>query len=338
MKILITGMAGFIGFHLSKKLADDGNEVIGIDNLSNYYDVKYKLLRLNELGIDCNNSKSITFKSKVYKNLTFLKIDITNKDLLENSFKLYNPDVVIHLAAQAGVRYSITNPDEYLNNNIIGFYNVINATILVGVNIFFYASSSSVYGDSSILPFKESENVDKPVSLYAASKKTNELIAHTFSNLHKIKTVGLRFFTVYGPYGRPDMAYFDFTTSILNRKKIKVFNNGNLSRDFTYIDDIVESIDLLLKNYTNDKENENLLYEIYNIGNSNPIKLLDFIRSIEKCLGEEAILDYVEMQKGDVHNTFSDSSKLFSKIGFTPKVKIDKGILEFTKWYKTVHK
>jgi UDP-glucuronate 4-epimerase len=337
VKILITGTAGFIGFHLSKKMVECGFEVYGIDNLNDYYDVNYKLLRLSELGIKLENKQESEIKSSIYSNFSFSKIDIRDNISLNEFFKKHKPELVVHLAAQAGVRYSLSNPDEYLTNNIVGFYNIINATRLNNVDTFFYASSSSVYGDSSVLPFSEIENVDKPVSLYAASKKTNELIAHTFSNLYNLKTVGLRFFTVYGPYGRPDMAYFDFTKSILNGTEIKVFNNGNLSRDFTYIDDIVKGIMLLLNTYNVKSKNNISNYEIFNIGNSQPIKLLDFIKTIEECLGVNAILNFVDMQKGDVHNTYSDSSKLYSITNFKPQTKLIDGVFEFVSWYKNHH-
>jgi UDP-glucuronate 4-epimerase len=337
MKILITGVAGFIGFHLSKKLIESGNEVFGIDNLNDYYDVKYKIQRLGILGINYIENSELIIKSSKYKNLYFNKLDINENDKIISLFKSYNPDLVIHLAAQAGVRYSLTNPDEYIKNNIVGFYNVINAARLNNIRNFFYASSSSVYGDSSKLPFNEEDNADKPVSLYAASKKTNELIAHTFSSLYEIRTVGLRFFTVYGPYGRPDMAYFDFTNSILKNKTIKVYNNGNLTRDFTYVDDIVFSIDLLIKKYNSEPISLGSKYNIYNIGNSNPVQLIDFIKTIEGCVGQKAILDFVDMQKGDVHNTYSDSTKLFSAINFQPQTDLKAGVSEFVKWFKEIH-
>lgn len=337
MKILITGIAGFIGFHLARKLSKDGFEIVGIDNLNEYYDVNYKLLRLKELGICKVNNRRINYKSKSYENLYFSKIDINENEAVYRLFKKHKPEIVIHLAAQAGVRYSISNPDEYIETNILGFYNIINAARLYNIKNFFYASSSSVYGDSSKLPFNENENVDQPVSLYAASKKANELIAHSFSNIYNLKCVGLRFFTVYGPFGRPDMAYFDFTNSIFNEKAIKVFNNGNLTRDFTYIDDIIESISRLVVLYTQTHV-ENLNYEIFNIGNSDPIKLLDFIKTIENCIEKKAKLEFIDMQEGDVHNTYSDSSKLYSKIGFIPKTKLKDGIINFINWFIEVHK
>lgn len=337
MKIIVTGVAGFIGFHLSKKLIESKNEVYGIDNLNDYYDVRYKQLRLVELGINSLDTTSSIINSSIYENFFFSKIDINETNEIHDFISFVKPDLIIHLAAQAGVRYSLSNPDEYIKNNIIGFYNVINSAILFNIRNFFYASSSSVYGDSSKLPFCEDENVDKPVSLYAASKKTNELIAHTFSNLYDIRTVGLRFFTVYGPYGRPDMAYFDFTNSILSKKPIKVFNNGNLTRDFTYIDDIVRSIELLVKKYTSDAGDKINKYEIFNIGNSKPVKLIDFIRTIEECIGEKALLEFVEMQKGDVHNTYSDSSKLQKAINFKPQTELKTGVKKFINWYKENH-
>jgi UDP-glucuronate 4-epimerase len=338
MKILVTGGAGFIGFHLTKFLVEQGNEIFAIDNINDYYDKKYKYERLRLLGFNETLIENETVKSSVYNNLKFSKIDIINRDNLNQLFEFFKPEVVIHLAAQAGVRYSISNPDEYINSNILGFFNVIENCRHNSVRTFFYASSSSVYGDSSILPFSENENADKPVSLYAASKRSNELIAYSYSSLFSLETIGLRFFTVYGPLGRPDMAYFNFTKAILNDEAITVFNHGNLSRDFTYIDDIVQSIVKLLESTKSNFMANEGKYQVFNIGNSSPVSLIKFIETIEQCIGKKAQLKFSNMQKGDVHDTYSDSSKLFSKINFKPDTTLLSGINQFVIWYKSFHK
>jgi len=337
MKILITGVAGFIGFHLAKKLLEGDNEIIGVDNINSYYDISYKYKRLEILGINTVNIQTNTLeKSSKYLNFNFYKTDICNEIIIQSIFEKQNFNIVIHLAAQAGVRYSLENPNEYILSNIVGFHNIIEFSKRFGVKNFIYASSSSVYGDSSKVPFSENENVDKPASLYAATKKTNELIAHTYSYLYGMKTIGLRFFTVYGPLGRPDMAYFSFTKSILNNETIRVFNNGNLSRDFTYIDDIILSIKSIVELIdTNNYRFEN--YEVFNIGNSNPIKLLDFIEILELNLEKKAIIEFTNMQKGDVHGTFSDSNKLYSAIKFKPSITLFSGLKLFVEWYKQFH-
>lgn len=333
MKILLTGMAGFIGFHLAKNLASKGHEILGIDNLNSYYDVNLKISRLKVLGVDSEFSKDREIHSDKFPNLSFIKADICDRDILNAVFGRFNPELVIHLAAQAGVRYSLDNPDAYIDTNLIGYYNILKNCKESGVKKFLYASSSSVYGNNLVAPFNESMNVDKPVSLYAATKKANELIAYTYSHLYDIKTVGLRFFTVYGPFGRPDMAYFSFANKIFNDEPINVYNNGNLSRDFTYIDDIVNSIDLLIQSLMS---KNSLLgnYEIFNIGNSDPVNLMHFIRIIESSIGKKAILNNIEMQDGDVFETHADNSYLYSKIEYKTKWKLQDGIKEFINWYK----
>ena len=339
MKILVTGAAGFIGFHLCKRFIKEGIEVVGIDNFNPYYDINLKKSRINHLE---NLSKELCNFFKFYK------VDLLNTDDLENVFKDANNKrskitEVIHLAAQAGVRYSFENPTSYIQSNLVGFFNIIDQSKKREINHFYYASSSSVYGGNDKLPFKESDNVDKPISLYAATKKSNELIAHTYSHLFSMPTIGLRFFTVYGPWGRPDMALFKFTDSIINDKPIRVFNYGNMIRDFTYIDDVVDSIFYLLqrinserilnKNNETNQINDSLKYKIFNVGNSNPIKLNDYIKAIELHLNKKADIVYEEMQPGDVESTYANTELLEKYIDFKPSTTIDFGIKKFIDWY-----
>lgn len=334
MKILITGIAGFIGFHLSRKLLNKSYQVIGLDNLNDYYDTKLKEGRLEIL--------------KQNKNFIFHKKDLKDKEAIDNLFKEYKPDYVINLAAQAGVRYSIENPYAYVDSNLIGFMNILEACRNYPVKHLLYASSSSVYGGNKVAPFSTNHNVDHPVSLYAATKKSNELMAHTYSHLYGIPTTGLRFFTVYGPWGRPDMAYFSFTRDILAGKPIKVFNHGKMERDFTYIDDIVEGIYKLIDkipvaNKDWDESEEDLStsfapYKIYNIGNNNPVPLMRFINALEEALGEEAEKIYMDMQPGDVLRTYADVSDLEKDIGFKPSTSIEDGLKKFVEWYKEYYK
>lgn len=334
MKILITGAAGFIGFHLSKKLLDQSYQIIGIDNLNDYYNPSLKESRLE-----------ILFK---YNNFNFHKVDLKNKDEIDNIFETYKPTHVINLAAQAGVRYSIENPYAYVDSNLIGFMNILEACRNYPVEHLLYASSSSVYGGNKVAPFSTNHNVDHPVSLYAATKKSNELMAHTYSHLYSIPTTGLRFFTVYGPYGRPDMAYFSFTKDILAGKPIKVFNHGNMERDFTYIDDIVEGIVKLIDkppmaNKAWDESKDDLStsfapYKIYNIGNNNPVKLMRFINALESALGKEAEKVYMDMQPGDVLRTYADVSDLERDINFKPSTSIEDGLKKFVEWYESYYK
>lgn len=334
MKILITGTAGFIGYHLSNQLLCKGYHVIGIDNINSYYDPKLKESRLAFL--------------KEKDNFVFHKIDIKDKNDLDEIFKRHRPDCVINLAAQAGVRYSITNPYAYVDANLIGFMNILEACRNYPVRHLLYASSSSVYGGNKNVPFSTNHNVDHPVSLYAATKKANELMAHTYSHLYNIPTTGLRFFTVYGPYGRPDMAYFSFTKDILEGNPIKIFNNGKMERDFTYIDDIVKGIEkLIVKIPEADKEWDEgksdlstsfAPYKIYNIGNNNPVKLMKFISVLEYELGKEAEKIYLDMQPGDVLRTYADVSDLEREIDFKPGTTIEVGLKKFVEWYQEYYK
>lgn len=333
MTILVTGAAGFIGYHLCEKLIKQGHKIVGLDNINGYYDINLKMARLNQLGVTDIFEHKIS-KSKIYgDNFHFIKLNLEDQVHLPLLFKQYSFDVVCNLAAQAGVRYSIEDPMVYVESNIVGFMNLLECMRHNDVKKLVYASSSSVYGNSDKVPFEVTDNVDAPISLYAATKKTNELMAHTYSHLFKIQTIGLRFFTVYGPWGRPDMAMFLFTDAIINNKPIQVFNNGELYRDFTYIDDIVEGVILTLLN--NDKKDT--LYGIYNIGNSTPVKLLDFIKEIEKNIGVTAKKEFLEMQPGDVERTWADVSLLKSNFGYNPNTDIEDGVKMFISWYKTYY-
>lgn len=331
-KVIISGVLGFIGFNLAVKLINEGYEVIGIDNINGYYNVNQKHDKLPLLGIDeISPWPNQLFQSLKYSNFRFGKIDITDRFQVEELFRKERFDVVVNLAAQAGVQYSIQNPHSYIEINITGFINLIDASKTHGVTHFVYASSSSVYGNSDDVPFNETDNTDHPISLYAASKKANELIAHTYSHLNKLKTTGLRFFTVYGPWGRPDMAPFIFTKNISEGKEIKVFNDGNLERDFTYIDDIVEGIYMVI-----DKEPKTeYIYNIYNIGNSKPINLMEFIKTIENKLNQKAIIKYAPLRKGDVFKTYASTTKLYDDFGYFPQTDIKKGLGLFIDWYNS---
>ena len=335
-KVLVTGAAGFIGFHVSKKLVDLGFEVYGIDNLNAYYDVRLKLDRLKELGIDVESElfmRQQEVKSGSNEKFRFSQMDLVDEHRLDHLFLKEKFDAVINLAAQAGVRYSIENPKAYIQANVVGFMNILEACRSNQIKHLIYASSSSVYGNQQKVPFSEKDRVDHPISLYAATKKSNELMAHVYSHLYGLKTTGLRFFTVYGPWGRPDMAPFLFTKAILSETPIKVFNNGDLMRDFTYIEDIVKGIIEVL---ITDKIQEN--YNIYNIGNNTPVKLLDFIQAVEGACNKKAQLDFYPMQDGDVYQTFADIEDLKAVTGYIPKVKINEGIQEFVNWYKAYFK
>jgi UDP-glucuronate 4-epimerase len=349
MRILVTGAAGFIGFHLSRKLLENSREIIGIDNLNTYYDPALKQSRLQQL--------------EQYPEFTFQKVDIKDKEALDTLFETHRPTHVINLAAQAGVRYSIDNPYAYVDSNLIGFVNILEACRNNPVEHLLYASSSSVYGGNTVVPFSTDHHVDHPVSLYAATKKANELMAHTYSHLYGIPTTGLRFFTVYGPYGRPDMAYYSFTKDILAGDPIKVFNHGKMERDFTYIDDIVEGIVKLIdkppaagkkrdetRNVSmDDRRDDNqganrdepgtsfAPYKIYNIGNSKPVPLMRFISALETALGKEADKIYLDMQPGDVPRTYADVSELERDIGFKPSTSIEDGLARFVDWYLEYH-
>lgn len=330
IKVLITGASGFIGFHLAKLLLEKEYEVVGIDNMNDYYDVSLKKSRLEIL--------------EKYENYRFYKIDLKDKKSVDEIFEEYNFDYVINLAAQAGVRYSIKNPYSYIDSNIIGFINILEACRKNPVRHLIYASSSSVYGGNKMVPFSTEHNVDHPVSLYAATKKSNELMAHSYSHLYNIPTTGLRFFTVYGPWGRPDMAYFSFTDNIVNDRPINIFNHGDMERDFTYIDDIVEAIYKLINNIPksnfNWDESKNKVsesfapYKVYNIGNNTPIKLEKFISILEEKIGKKSIRNYMEMQDGDVKKTYADTSDLENDIGFRPNTSMEEGLKKFVDWYK----
>jgi UDP-glucuronate 4-epimerase len=340
MKILVTGGAGFIGFHLIKKLISMEHEVVGLDNFNDYYDVNLKIARTKTIGFSDEFKYGIKYFSNLNKNLSFLKIDIIDKEKLDILFKNERFDIVINLAAQAGVRYSISHPHKYVESNVLGFLNILEASQISKVKHLVYASSSSVYGLNNKIPFSTTDNVDHPISIYAATKKSNELMAHVYSSLYSMHTTGLRFFTVYGPWGRPDMAYFSFTKSILNGDGINVYNNGELFRDFTYIDDIVESISRIIFVYKNEPEiqgGSSPYYKLYNIGNSSPVKLLDFIDILEKNLNSQAKRIFLPMQLGDVHTTYADVTALEEKIDFSPSTSLDTGIKNFVDWYKTYY-
>jgi UDP-glucuronate 4-epimerase len=332
-KILVTGAAGFIGYHLCEALIKQGHQVIGLDNINDYYDVNLKYARLDQLGIKKETAMvfSEMSESKLHgSQMQFNRLNLEDRVQLPELFKKYKFDMVCNLAAQAGVRYSIENPEAYIDSNINGFLNILECCRHYEVKRLVYASSSSVYGNSDITPFEETANVDYPISLYAATKKSNELMAHTYSHLYKIETIGLRFFTVYGPWGRPDMAMFLFTDAILNNEPINVFNNGYLSRDFTYIDDIISGVvtTLLL-------DSKNLsLYKLYNIGNGLPIQLLDFIKHLEQVIGATAIKKMLPMQAGDVDQTFANTTRLEHDYNYKPKVIVKEGIKQFVLWYK----
>ena len=330
MKILVTGAAGFIGFHLSERLLNRGDEVIGLDNLNNYYDASLKQARLAQL-----QSEQL---------FTFTQLDLADQEGINNLFTTHQFDVVVNLAAQAGVRYSLQNPHAYINSNILGFTNILEGCRHSQVKHLVFASSSSVYGANTKTPFSIHDNVDHPISLYAASKKANELMAHTYSHLYGLPTTGLRFFTVYGPWGRPDMALFLFTKAILSGQPIDVFNYGKMKRDFTYIDDIIEGVVRVTDNipqgnphWSGDKPDPGTSkapYKIYNIGNNNPVELLHFIEVIEDCLGMKAQKNMLPLQPGDVTMTYADVDDLIADVGFKPATPIEVGIRRFIDWYR----
>ncbi len=336
MKILVTGAAGFIGAFVCKVLLDRGHQVVGIDNLNNYYDVNLKYGRLAFLGIEkekCIDNALVN--SDLYSLFHFVKLDIIDKQQLESLFDKEKFEVVCNLAAQAGVRYSIESPDTYIQSNVVGFANILECCRHFSVKHLVYASSSSVYGMNAKIPFSELDKVDTPVSLYAATKKSNELMAYTYTHLYKFATTGLRFFTVYGPWGRPDMSPILFANAIAQSEPIKVFNNGDMERDFTYIDDIVAGVVTIIeKPITNFRP----AYKIYNIGNNNSVKLMDFIATIEKYMGKEARKDMYPMQMGDVQRTWADVSELMNDYNYKPSTSIEEGIKKFVSWYKEYYK
>lgn len=322
-KVLITGAAGFIGFHLAKRLLSLGAAVCGIDNLNDYYDVSLKEARL-----------AILEKEQAF---TFVRGDLADEAAVTKLFEDFRPDIVVNLAAQAGVRYSIDNPRSYIQSNIVGFFNILEACRHYPVEHLLYASSSSVYGNQEKTPFATTDNVDHPISLYAATKKSDELMAYTYSHLYGIPATGLRFFTVYGPWGRPDMAYFKFTNKIVRGEPIQIYNHGDMLRDFTYVDDIVRGVENMLCN--SPKANEfGDRYKVYNIGNNKPEKLMDFIETLEKAIGREAKKEYLPMQPGDVYQTYADVTDLIRDFDFKPSTPISEGLGRFAEWYKEYYK
>ena len=345
MKILVTGTAGFIGYHLTKRLAERGDQVVGFDSINDYYDVTVKYGRLTDLGFRKDTIGSGTdARSEKYRNLRFVKGDLEDAELVDRLFSTESFDRVVNLAAQAGVRYSLDHPKIYINSNIVGFLHILEACRHNNVAHLVYASSSSVYGMNTVQPFSTSHNVDHPISLYAASKKSNELMAHTYSYLFGLPTTGLRFFTVYGPWGRPDMALFLFTKAILEDREIDVFNHGKMRRDFTYIDDIVEGVVRVIDSPPKgrpewnpaqpDPGSSSAPYKVYNIGNNNPVGLMEFIEEIEKQLGRSAKKRMLPMQAGDVPSSHAEVSDLIEDLGYQPNTPVSEGIRRFVAWYK----
>ena len=332
MKILVTGAAGFIGFHTCLRLLNLGHELYGIDNINDYYDPKLKFNRLKELGL--NEAESKLFKKEVqstkFEHLRFARIDLVDDESINDLFRLEQFEVVCNLAAQAGVRYSIENPKAYIDSNITGFLNILEGCRNHKVKHLVYASSSSVYGENKKMPFETTDNVDHPISLYAATKKSNELMAHSYGHLYGFKTTGLRFFTVYGPWGRPDMAYYLFAEAIANNKPIKVFNNGQMERDFTYIDDIVTGVTKIIEKKIESRDH----YKIYNIGNNKTESVLNFIAAIEEAMGKEAIKKMYPMQEGDVPKTFADIDELINDYKYSPSTGIKSGVRSFINWFE----
>lgn len=349
MKYLITGVAGFIGFYVCKRLLQDNTdiEIVGIDNLNSYYDVNLKFGRLQELGIDNQIEINKYKESSNTERFKFIQMDLSDSDSIKKLFEVEKFDVVVNLAAQAGVRYSIKNPKAYIQSNIDGFLNILEGCRHNGIKHLVYASSSSVYGLNGDIPYSESSSIAHPVSLYAASKKSNELIAHSYSHLYNIPTTGLRFFTVYGPWGRPDMSPFIFTNAILNNRTIKLFNYGDMIRDFTYIDDIIDGVIRVLENppksndswesKRHDPSFSTAPYKIYNIGNSTPVKLVDFINEIEKCCDKVANIEMKPMQLGDVYQTNADTTLLQTELNYRPTTSIKDGVKEYVGWYKSYY-
>lgn len=334
--ILVTGAAGFIGYHICNSLLKQGHFVIGLDNVNDYYNVNLKYDRLKELGIsrsDAESFNSLAVSSTLGDQFRFIRLNLQDRKALPELFKLVQFDSVCNLAAQAGVRYSIENPEAYVDSNITGFLNVLECCRHYNVNRLVYASSSSIYGNSDTVPFEETANTNTPISLYAATKKSNELMAHTYSHLYNIETIGLRFFTVYGPWGRPDMAMFLFTDAILKGEPIKVFNNDHLTRDFTYVDDIVNGVENTLLKPSKDKA----LYKLYNIGNSQPVRLLDIIEAIEKNSGKTSERLIMPMQAGDVNQTWASIERLKHDYNYIPSIPIETGVEAFISWYKSYY-
>ncbi|NJB83268.1 NAD-dependent epimerase [Wenyingzhuangia aestuarii] len=336
MKILVTGAAGFIGFHLSTLLLSRGHQVVGIDNINDYYDVNLKYARLKELGVDKASASQFQkeVRSETHPEFKFSRINLEDREVINNLFETEKFEVVCNLAAQAGVRYSIENPHAYVDSNIVGYVNLLEACRNTGVKHLVYASSSSVYGLNSKIPFSTNDTVDTPISLYAASKKSNELMAHTYSHLFGFATTGLRFFTVYGPWGRPDMAAYLFAEGIRYDKPIKVFNHGKMERDFTYVGDIVQGVMRIIEGEVTTRKEKGELYKVYNIGNNNSVKLMDYIANIEKNLGKKAEKIMMDMQPGDVAKTWADVSELIKDYNYSPNTSVEEGVKKFIDWYK----
>lgn len=348
MKILITGTAGFIGFFLAKRMIAEGYDVVGLDNINDYYDVRLKFARLEQTGIlqqEIMDGKCIS--SRIYPNYRFIKLDLENEHALHQLFEAERFDYICHLAAQAGVRYSLQNPYAYIQSNIVGFMHLLEMARRFPVKHFVYASTSSVYGLNARMPLSPHQPADHPISLYAATKKSNEMMAHSYSHLFGIPTTGLRFFTVYGPWGRPDMALFLFTRNMLADKPIQVFNRGEMIRDFTYVEDIVEGVKRIIEYPASghpqwdaqhpDPACSSAPYRIYNIGNSNPVKLMDYIHAIEKALGKKAKLDLLPMQPGDVYATHADVSDLEQAVHYRPSTSVEEGVRKFVEWYRSFY-
>lgn len=337
MKILVTGAAGFIGFHLVQKLIKNSDySIVGLDSINEYYDPSLKLARLRESGIVLQDALDGRLIHSNFKNYKFIKLDLNDSERIDKLFKNEQFEIVVNLAAQAGVRYSLENPRAYLDSNLDGFFNIIEACKENKIKHLIYASSSSVYGLADEMPFKETQRTDKPISLYAATKKSNEILAYAYSHMYELPTTGLRFFTVYGPWGRPDMALFKFTKSIVEDKEIEVYGNGEMERDFTYIDDIVESIARLI-NLPVNKEADGT-YRILNIGRGHPVKLMDFIKIIETKLNKEAKYKLLDMQPGDIKTTFADTSELSQLISYSPQMNLEQGVSNFVDWYISYYK
>ena len=339
MKILVTGAAGFIGFFVAKSLLEKGHSIVGLDNINDYYDVNLKYDRLKELGISKGNAEVYNeiATSESNSQFSFIRLNLEDRENLPLLFKEQAFDKVCNLAAQAGVRYSLENPEAYVDSNVVGFLNILECCRHYTIKHLVYASSSSVYGLNEKIPFETSDNVDHPISLYAATKKSNELMAHTYAHLYGFKTTGLRFFTVYGPWGRPDMAMFLFTDAIVNDKPIKVFNNGKLERDFTYIDDITEGVVRIIQKPVTEQIKDKALFKIYNIGNSKSVKLMDFISAIEDSLGKPAKKDMYPMQPGDVEKTWANVDDLITDYDYRPNTPITEGVQQFVTWYRNYY-
>ncbi|MCB6971429.1 MULTISPECIES: NAD-dependent epimerase/dehydratase family protein [Butyricimonas] len=338
MNILVTGTAGFIGFYLARKLLASGHTVYGIDSINHYYDVSLKLDRLHECGIDHPAPKKEIVSAR-YPAYTFCQIDLCDAEAVNQLMETRHFDAVVNLAAQAGVRYSLTNPESYVQSNVVGFLNLLETSKKANCKKFIYASSSSVYGNNPSVPFKETDNVDHPISIYAATKKGNELMAFTYAHLYKLQTIGLRFFTVYGPFGRPDMAPMLFANAIRNDETIRVFNNGDLSRDFTYIDDIVTGIEKIVTTPGVIREDvPGVPATIYNIGHGSPVQLMDFVHLLEENMGRVARKEFVGMQAGDVYRTWADTTRLKEDYDYTPYTSLETGIARFARWFKEYYK